>query len=109
MGEVVKAFSKFNLILTNDFFLPKTCEYYLHFDINLPYLEKELKNCIASKDKYALGEKNSYNLQEKSKEKNTLNQGTYKKESLGCNNCPHRPKEIIASQEAKTGKLSRIL
>ena len=47
MGEVVKAFSKFNLILTNDFFLPKTCEYYLHFDINLPYLEKELKNCIA--------------------------------------------------------------
>ena len=70
MGEVVKAFSKFNLILTNDFFLPKTCEYYLHFDINLPYLEKELKNCIANKDKYALEEKNSYNLQEKSKEKN---------------------------------------
>ena len=31
------------------------CEYYLHFDINLPYPEEELKNCIANRDKYALG------------------------------------------------------
>ena len=107
MGEVVKAFSKFNLILTNDFFLPKTCEYYLHFDINLPYLEKELKNCIA-KINMPWGKK-IHTICKKKAKKKTLNQGTYKKESLGCNNCPHRPKEISASQEAKTGKLSRIL
>ena len=45
----------------------------------------------------------------KKAKKKTLNQGTYKKESLGCNNCPHRPKQISTSQEAMTGKLSRIL
>ena len=32
-----------------------------------------------------------------------------KKETLNCNNCPHKPKQISASQEVKTGKLSRIL
>ena len=32
-----------------------------------------------------------------------------KKETLNYNNCPHKPKQISASQEVKTGKLSRIL
>ena len=53
--------------------------------------------------------KKIHTICKKKAKKKTLNQGTYKKESLGCNNCPHRPKEISASQEAKTGKLSRIL
>ena len=53
--------------------------------------------------------KKIHTICKKKAKKKTLNQGTYEKESLGCNNCPHRPKEISASQEAKTGKLSRIL
>ena len=57
------------------------------------------------------GKTKSYNQNEKSK--STLGQGTYgtyiKKETLNCNNCPHKPKQISASQEVKTGKLSRIL
>ena len=46
------------MVLTKyDLSLPRTCEYYLHFDINLPYPEKELKNCIANLDKNASTQK----------------------------------------------------
>ena len=56
MGELKKGLKYFNLVLTDEIlFKPRLCEYYLHFDINLPYPEEELKNCIANRDKYALG------------------------------------------------------
>ena len=46
------------MVLTKyDLSLPRTCEYYLHFDINLPYPGKELKNCIANLDKNASTQK----------------------------------------------------
>ena len=65
------------------------CEYYLHFDINLPYPEEELKNCIANRNKYALGKDKISQFtgkkQKKKKKKNTLGQGvqgTYKKKEV---------------------------
>ena len=58
------------------------------------------------------GKTKSVNLQQE-KSKSTSGQeiqGTYKKkETLNCNNCPHRTKQISAYQESKLGKLARIL
>ena len=49
MGEVAKYFKKYNIVtVKEDNEVPRSCEYYLHFDINLPYPEQELKNCIAN-------------------------------------------------------------
>ena len=49
MGEVAKYFEKFNVVTVKaDDQLPRSCKYYQHFDINLPYPEKELKNCVAN-------------------------------------------------------------
>ena len=49
MGEVAKKFKHYNIItVKEDNEVPRSCEYYLHFDINLPHPEQELKNCIAN-------------------------------------------------------------
>ena len=34
---------KNNIVMLNDFFVPRTCEYYLHFNVKLPYPEIEFK------------------------------------------------------------------
>ena len=48
-SEVAKYFDKFNVVtVKEDNSVPRSCEYYLHFDIHLPYPEQELKNCIAN-------------------------------------------------------------
>ena len=44
MGAIAKAFKMYNIVLAKSgLSLPRSCEYYLHFDINLPYPEKEFK------------------------------------------------------------------
>ena len=49
MGEVAKALKKFNIVVPQkEFIVPRSCEYYLHFNINLPYPERELNTCIAN-------------------------------------------------------------
>ena len=41
-GEVTKLVRKNNIvIIKNDFIIPRTCEYYLHFNVKLPFLHKE--------------------------------------------------------------------
>ena len=53
MGEVAKVFKKYNIaLLQEEFFVPRSCEYYLHFNINLPYPEKELEECIQKIDEH---------------------------------------------------------
>ena len=48
-SEVAKYFDKFNVVtVKEDNKVPRSCKYYLHFDINLPYPEQELKTCIAN-------------------------------------------------------------
>ena len=43
MGEVAKYFEKFNVVTVKaDDQLPRSCEYYQHFDINLP------SHCVAN-------------------------------------------------------------
>ena len=38
MGEVAKKFKHYNIVtVKEDNEVPRSCEYYLHFDINLPY------------------------------------------------------------------------
>ena len=41
-GVVAKFVQKMNIVMpqTNNF-VPRTCEYYLHFNVNLPYPETE--------------------------------------------------------------------
>ena len=49
IGEVAKYFKKLNIVtVKEDIFRPRPCEYYLHFNVNLPYPKQELKNCIAN-------------------------------------------------------------
>ena len=58
------------------------------------------------------GKNKSYSFNQSSnKEKKSSVQGTSytKKLNPDCKNCPHKPQQISASQESKTGKLSRIL
>ena len=73
MGAVAKAFKRNNVVLTkSDLSLPRGCEYYLHFDINLPYPEKEFKKCIANINKDAPTEKENSQLTEsKNKQRRT--------------------------------------
>ena len=42
-GEAAKLIKKYNIVMVNDFFLPRTCEYYLHFNVKLPYPEIKFK------------------------------------------------------------------
>ena len=58
------------------------------------------------------GKNKSYNFKESNnKQKSSAVQTTsYKKRpEKYCKDCPHRPKQIRAYEESKTGKLSRIL
>ena len=49
MGEVAKYFKKLNIVtVKEDIIRPRSCEYYLHFNVNLPYPEQELKNCTTN-------------------------------------------------------------
>ena len=41
-GEVTKLIRKNKIvIIKNDFTIPRTCEYYLHFNVKLSFLDKE--------------------------------------------------------------------
>ena len=43
-GEATTFIRIYNVVLTkHDFIRPRTCEYYLHFNVKLPYPEKEFK------------------------------------------------------------------
>ena len=56
------------------------------------------------------GKNKPYSFSESSsKDKKNTVQGTSYTKKPDCNNCPHRPKQISASKEIKTGKLSIIL
>ena len=58
------------------------------------------------------GKNKSYSFNQSSnKEKKSPVQGTSytKKPNPDCKSCPHLPKQTSASQELRTGKLSRIL
>ena len=41
--EAAKFIRKNNIVMVNDFFVPITCEYYLHFNVKLPCPEIEFK------------------------------------------------------------------
>ena len=49
-GVAAKFVGKMNIVMlqTNNF-APRTCEYYLHFNVNLPYPETEYNNCQIKK------------------------------------------------------------
>lgn len=56
------------------------------------------------------GKRKSYSFKESTKRSQGIQVTSYqKKEAKNCKDCPHRPKQISAAEEAKTGKLSRIL
>ena len=50
-GDVAKFVQKMNIVMlqTNNF-VPRTCEYYLHFNVNVPYPETEHNNCQIKKE-----------------------------------------------------------
>ena len=52
MASSVRKFLKnYNTVVAQtEFFVPRSSEYYLHFDINLSYPEEELKNCLANRE-----------------------------------------------------------
>ena len=50
-GDVAKFVQKMNIVtLQTNNFVPRTCEYYLHFNVNLPYPETEYNNCQIKKE-----------------------------------------------------------
>ena len=58
MGDAIKFIKHYKVVLTeHNLTLPNSCEYYLHFNIKLPYPEKELKSCIANISKDASNQK----------------------------------------------------
>ena len=54
-GVAAKFVGKMNIVMlqTNNF-APRTCEYYLHFNVNLPYPETEYNNCQIKKKRVIL-------------------------------------------------------
>ena len=49
MGDAIKFIKRYNVALTeHNLTLPNSCKHYLHFNVKLPYFEKELKNYIAN-------------------------------------------------------------
>ena len=52
MASSVRKFLKnYNTVVPQtEFFVPRSSEYYLHFDINLSYPEEELKNCLTNRE-----------------------------------------------------------
>ena len=62
--------------------------------------------------KMPCGKNKSYNFKESNntQKSSAVRTTSYKKRpEQYCKNCPHRPKQISAYEESKTGKLSRIL
>ena len=58
MGDTIKFIKRYNVALTeHNLTLPNSCKHYLHFNVKLPYFEKELKNCIANISKDASTQK----------------------------------------------------
>ena len=50
--ENLKVPTKFNYVMIkNNFFIPRTCEYYLHYDISKPLPENEDKKSCKKKIK----------------------------------------------------------
>ena len=41
--EAAKFVRRNNIVMVNDFFILRKCEYYLHFNVKLPYPEIEFK------------------------------------------------------------------
>ena len=49
---VKQFFKKYNIVISQtEFFVPRSCEYYLHFNVNLPYPEKEQQKLLAEQKK----------------------------------------------------------
>lgn len=52
MNDIAKYLKQFNVVyIKENLTLPRSCEYYLHFNVNLPYPEKELKNCLVNQQR----------------------------------------------------------
>ena len=50
-GPVKKVFNEWNTaVQQTEFFVPRLCEYYLHFNVKLLYPETEYKNCQIKKE-----------------------------------------------------------
>ena len=50
-GDVAKFVQKMNNVtLQANNFVPRTCEYYLHFNVNVPYPETEYNSCQINKE-----------------------------------------------------------
>ena len=50
-GPVKKVFNEWNTAVPQtEFFVPRLCEYYLHFNVKLLYPETEYKNCQIKKE-----------------------------------------------------------
>ena len=50
-GPIKKVFKEWNIVVPQtEFFAPRSCEYYLHFNVKLPYPETEYKNCQIKKE-----------------------------------------------------------
>ena len=50
-GPVKKIIKQWNIVVPQtEFFVPRLCEYYLHFNVKLPYPETEYKNCPIKKE-----------------------------------------------------------
>ena len=50
--EAAKFVRKNNIVMVNDFFVLITCEYYLHFNVKLPYPEIEFKKDNIKKNEF---------------------------------------------------------
>ena len=50
-GDVAKFVRKMNNVtLQANNFVPRTCEYYLHFNVNVPYPKAKYNSCQINKD-----------------------------------------------------------
>ena len=51
VGPVQKVFNDWNIVEPQtEFFVPRSCEYYLHFNVKLPYPETQYRNCQIKKE-----------------------------------------------------------
>ena len=53
-GPMKKYFKNYNIVMPQtEFFVPRSCEYYFHFNVRLPYPETEYNNCQIKKRELA--------------------------------------------------------
>lgn len=51
MGDVKKFIKKYNVTMPQtEFFIPRTCEYYLHYNVKLRYPEGQTQTIFVEKD-----------------------------------------------------------